>query len=112
MTKLAKLFARQEGFGIPGTQPTRKHNPGDLRHSNHSSHVGEGAEDIGIIDTDEHGWEDLDRQLRLFADRGMTLRDAVYTFAPANENEPSVYLDSICKAFPCDPDALMADLLA
>lgn len=110
-TRLAQLFAKQEGFGKPGTQPTLKHNPGDLRHSPHSSHEGEGKEDIGIIDTDAHGWDDLERQLALFAERGMTVREAVYVFAPPKENNSFIYLRNICQGFPCSPDDLIKQLL-
>lgn len=75
-TKLAQLIAHNEGgwrlenwvlVPVPGTTPFVRNNPGDLRHSPHSSHVGIGSNDIGIIDTLEHGWEDLERQLRIFA---------------------------------------------
>jgi hypothetical protein len=69
MTRLAQLIAKQEGFGIPGAIPTIRHNPGDLRHSPHSAHPGGDQNAIGTIDTDEHGWEDLDFELLLIAHR-------------------------------------------
>jgi hypothetical protein len=95
MTKLARLIARQEGFGIAGALPTRRHNPGDLRHSPHSSHEGIGTDDIGAIDTDAHGWEDLERQLELYAGRGMSLGQAIYSWAPPSENDTANYLQSV-----------------
>lgn len=111
MTKLAQLIAKQEGFGKPGAIPTIRHNPGDLRHSPHSSHTGIGPNDIGIIDTDDHGWQDLDRQLRLIAIDypGITLADTIQGqrdslgnvrpkgypgWAPASDhNNPEVYIN-------------------
>jgi hypothetical protein len=84
LTKLAELIAREEGFFKKGVLPARRHNPGDLRHSPHSSHVGIGPNDIGIIDSNADGWADLERQLQLFASRGMTLEMAIYEFAPAH----------------------------
>jgi hypothetical protein len=111
MTKLAYLISMEEGFWKPGTQPARKHNPGDLRHSPHSSHAGEGPNDIGIIDTDEDGFDDLERQLELYAERGLTLEQAIYDFAPPNENNSAKYLADICKALPLPPDAPMREAL-
>lgn len=96
MSKLAQLIAKEEGFGLPGAVPTRDDNPGDLRHSPHSSHEGEGSNDIGIIDSVSDGWADLERQLRIYADHSMSLRAAIYAFAPPLENDSERYLDFIC----------------
>lgn len=99
MTKLAQLISQEEGFFKPGTIPARRHNPGDLRHSPHSSHEGIGPDDIGIIDNDADGWADLERQLRIYAQRGMTLESAIYEFAPPAENDSAAYLKFIIDGF-------------
>ncbi len=111
MTKLARLIAQEEGFGIPGSQPTRKNNPGDLRHSPHSSHEGESPDDIGVIDTPDHGWDDLERQLQLFAQRGLSIEQLVQVYAPPEENDTSRYLKFICQNLPCVPGTLVSDAL-
>lgn len=113
MTLLARLIAKEEGFGIPGAVPTRDNNPGDLRHSPHSSHAGEGSNDIGIIDTPEDGWADLERQLQLYASRGLTLREMIVNYyAPANENNSGAYLNFICKGLgEISPDTLVSEAL-
>lgn len=111
MSKLAKLIAQEEGFGIANAVPTRDNNPGDLRHSPHSSHDGEGSNDIGIIDTPDDGWTDLERQLQLYADRGITLREAIYAFAPPTENNSEQYLNFICNGLGLTPDATVAEAL-
>lgn len=112
-TKLATLIAYgREGFGVPGAIPTTHNNPGDLRHSPHSTHPPGQPNTIGQIDTVEHGWEDLERQLRLFASRNMTLRDMVYSYAPkADGNDPAGYLAFICTGLGVDPDCYVADAL-
>src|ERR1700744_3503520 len=92
MTKLERLIAQEEGFFKSGSLPARRHNPGDLRHSPHSSHVGIGPDDIGIIGSDADGWADLDRQLRIDAARGMTIREAIYSWAPPCESDTERYL--------------------
>jgi hypothetical protein len=98
MTLLARLIAKEEGFGIPGTKPTRLHNPGDLRHSPHSSHSPDAPNAIGAIDTVEHGWEDLERQLKLYAARGLTLRQMIVEkYAPEGENDSESYLAFVCE---------------
>lgn len=96
MSKLAQLIGKEEGFGIPGAIPTVRDNPGDLRHSPHSSHDGEGSNDIGIIDSAPDGWADLERQLQIYAAHSMTLRAAIYAFAPPSENDSERYLNFIC----------------
>ena len=99
MTKLAKLIATEEGFFRAGTLPARRHNPGDLRHSPHASHDGIGADGIGIIDSEEDGWTDLERQLRIDAERGMTLEQAIYSWAPPCENDTAAYLAAVLAGF-------------
>ena len=111
MSKLAELIANEEGFGIPGTVPTRDNNPGDLRHSNHSSHDGEGSNDIGIIDSVADGWADLERQLQLYGERGLTLRQAIYEFAPPSQNNSEAYLNYVCQGLGCQPDIPITEAL-
>ena len=111
MSKLARLIAREEGYGTRGAIPTRDNNPGDLRHSPHASHEGEGSNDIGIIDTAEDGWADLERQLQLYADRHMTLRAAIYCFAPPEENDSEQYLNFVCQGLWLTPDTPVSEAL-
>lgn len=111
MTKLARLIAQEEGFGIPGAVPTRDSNPGDLRHAPHASHDGEGPNDIGIEDSVADGWADLERQLELYAKRGMTLREAIYEFAPPSENNSERYLKFVSQGLGVSPDVPMNQAL-
>jgi hypothetical protein len=110
MSKLARLIAQEEGYGIAGTVPTRDNNPGDLRHSPHSEHP-EDPNGIGVIDTPEDGWADLERQLQLYAHRQMTLRAAIYAFAPPSENDSERYLQFVCNGLGCAPDTPIAEAL-
>lgn len=113
MTKLAFLISKEEGFFQVGTLPCRNHNPGDLRHSPHSQHPGD-PNAIGAIDDDMDGWADLERQLFLDSCKlvsldpvtkmpvrahFMTLRDAVYSWAPPSENDSAKYLADIINGF-------------
>ena len=109
MTRLAQLIARQEGFGIPGAIPTTHNNPGDLRHSPHSSHAGEDPNAIGEIDTVADGWADLERQLQIYAREGLTLQQMVELYAPPSDgNETSVYLQNVCAGLGLPPSTPVA----
>lgn len=109
MTKLAQLIAKQEGFGVPGAIPTRDNNPGDLRHSPHSSHTGEGPDDIGIIDTPVDGWADLERQLQIYAKRGLTIQQMIAEYAPPEDgNATSAYLQNVCSGLGLPPSTLVS----
>lgn len=111
MSKLAQLIAKEEGFGLPNSLPTRDNNPGDLRHSPHSFHTADDPNAIGKIGTVDEGWADLERQLQLYGHRGLTLREAVYEFAPPTENNSEAYLNFICRGLGCQPDILVSEAL-
>lgn len=112
MTKFVKLVSQMEGFGKPGMIPTTHHNPMDLRHSPHSQHTSGNPEGIGEIDTDVHGWEDGERQARIWADRGLTLEEAVTMFlAPPNENDSKGYLRYVAGQLGVPPSTLMTEVL-
>lgn len=111
MTLLARLIAQEEGFYVSGSKPNRLQNPGDLRHSPHASHVMGEPNGIGKIDSVADGWADLERQLQLYASRGMTLRDAIYEFAPPTENDSEHYLMFVCDGLRMNPNVLVSEAL-
>lgn len=113
MSKLAEAIAHEEGFYIDGTLPNRNHNPGDLRHSPHSFHTADAPDAIGQIDTVADGWADLERQLEIYASRGLTLGQAIYEWAPPTENDSAAYLAYVIKYLgpPANSDMLVTDAL-
>jgi hypothetical protein len=113
MSKLAEAIAHEEGFYVPGSLPQRDNNPGDLRHSPHSFHSADAPDAIGVIDTPSDGWADLERQLQLYADRGLTLAQAIYEWAPPTENDSAAYLVYVVKYLgpPANSDMLVSDAL-
>jgi hypothetical protein len=113
MSKLAVAIATEEGFFIPGSIPNRDHNPGDLRHSPHSFHTPSAPNAIGIIDNDADGWEDLNTQLQEYAERGLTIEQMIYDYAPPSDNNnTSAYLDYVCKECNCRPQDKVSVVLA
>lgn len=108
MTKLFQLMSKEEGFGIPGSKPTRDNNPLDLEHA---PHVTDFDGKIGIEDSLEDGIADGERQLELYASRGMTLASMIAIFAPPNENNTSNYLEFVCHGLDLPPNTLVSDAL-
>lgn len=111
MSKLAQLISQQEGFGILGDLPTRQNNPGDLRHAPGEVHDIGSPDGIGSFDTAADGFAALERQLQLYADRGLTLQEAIYEFAPPSENNSATYLAYVCKGLGCDPTTPVSQAL-
>lgn len=111
MSKLAQLIARHEGFYKNGSLPARRHNPGDLRHGPHVSHEGLGPNDVGIEPSDELGWADLERQLTLYAERGLTLEEMIATYAPPSENNTGAYLKAVTEGLGVSGGTTVRDAL-
>ena len=112
MSKLAEVLARREGFYVAGSIPQVRNNPIDLRHSPHSTHPADDPDGIGYIDTIEHGWADAERQLMLYASRGLTVEQMIAEFAPPTDgNDTSEYLQFVCANLPCEPSTLVSDAL-
>lgn len=112
MSLLAELIAKREGFGIPGDLPTRQNNPGDLRHAPGETHDPAAPNAVGSFATAEDGWAALERQLELYAERGLTVGQMVAIYAPPTENDSQAYLDYICEGMQCTPDTTVSSALA
>lgn len=111
MTKLALVMSHREGYDILGSIPQRNHNPLDLRHSPHSHHLNNAPDAIGIIDNDVEGWADADRQLEIYAQRGLTIEEMIKIFAPPNENATYSYIDFVCSKMFCNPWDKVSDII-
>jgi hypothetical protein len=123
-TRLAQVIAKEEGFGIPNAIPTLRNNPGDLRHSPHSEHPDgpSHANDVGTIDTAADGWADLERQLEIYAEEGLNLRQMVNVYlglpkdplpgqvAP-DGNQPAKYLAAVVVMMGMPPETLVSEAL-
>lgn len=112
MTLFVKLCANEEGYWKIGSVPNRDNNPMDLRHSPHSSHP-QDPNGIGVIDTRVNGFADAERQAKIWADRGLTLRQTIYILAPPNENNSEKYLQDVISGFDgrVTGDSLMTQVL-
>ncbi len=95
-TLLAHLIAIEEGFYVAGSIPQRNNNPGDLRHAPDETHPEDAPNSVGAFETPEKGWAMLERQLELFAGRGLTVAQAIAAYAPPDENNTTEYLANVC----------------
>jgi hypothetical protein len=110
-TKLAVLISQMEGFGKPGEVPTVRNNPGDLRHGPNAKHPLDDTGGIGYYDSVDLGWEDLERQLRLYDKRGLTLQQVIEEYAPPEENDTTEYLRFMCAGLGVTEDTTVSDCL-
>ena len=109
MSKLAQLIAQREGYGIAGDIPTTHNNPGDLEHAPGETH--DTGSPIGEFIDPSAGWAALEGQLQKYADRGLTMQQMTYIYAPPTENDTDGYLDFLCQGLGCQPDTSVKDAL-
>jgi hypothetical protein len=106
LDQLKRAIAHEEGADRVGTVPQRLNNPGDLVYAhqpNAKPHPITGKDGkvriYAEFDTPEHGWDALERQIRLDASRGLTLAEFVRKYAPASDaNNPTSYLAGVMRA--------------
>lgn len=102
---LLEAIAHQEGFYSPKSRPARNNNPGDLMWGPETKGFGATSGDprFAIFPSLTLGWIGLQRWLSVPAkfDKsgnlvggylGATLKQAIFRFAPPNENHSDIYL--------------------
>lgn len=109
---LIQAMAKQEGFGVPGTRPTRNHNPGDLEYHQFAKDNGAIGTDgrYAIFPDDATGFGAM-RTLLIKHYKGLTLQQALDKYAPPVENETNIYLQHVCAWAECQPTDLIDNLL-
>jgi hypothetical protein len=111
MSKLAQLIGKREGFGVTGALPTRNNNPGDLMHAPGEDHPADAPNSIGSFPTPQQGWAALEEQLQRWADRGLTIAQAITLEAPPSCNDTAEYIDFICNELPAPSTMTVAQAL-
>jgi hypothetical protein len=106
---LANAMAQMEGANVSGSLAQRNNNPGNLKFANQAGAIGQDANGFAIFDSLADGQAALLNQLNLYADRGMTLSQAINTYAPSNENDTNNYLNFVSQQTGIDPNAQLAD---
>ena len=97
--QLAQAIAQMEGFNVANSVAQRNNNPGNLTASPYATGNVNGYSVFPDVAT---GWEALNYQLGLYAQRGLTLEQMAAIYAPAPNgssmttgNDPNNYLNFI-----------------
>ena len=96
---LACAIATQEGWFLPGSKPSLRNNPGDLRLADQiGASVPIGVSEprpIAQFASQALGTTALFRQVWLQVAEGQTVRQIVNQWAPASENDSTAYLQNV-----------------
>lgn len=110
--ELAAAIARQEGYGRPGTLPTRYRNPGAIRKPSWMPEARTDERGFVIFDSDEQGWDALRRVISGALERGESLREFITRYAPPTENDTETYIRNVASAVGIqDPDAPLRSII-
>ena len=110
---LASAIAQSEGFyATQNDLPKANHNPGDLR----ATPLPRSKDKNGfvIFQSDSEGFMGLLVQLLMYAERGYTLRQSIYAWAPPTGadggNNTELYLSETVRRTGITPDTKLWDL--
>lgn len=106
---LANAMAQMEGVNVTGSLAQRNNNPGNLKFANQAGAIGQDSNGFAIFDSLADGQAALLNQLNLYADRGMTLEQAISTYAPSSENDTSNYLSFVSSQTGISPSDPLAN---
>jgi hypothetical protein len=114
--QLMRAIAKAEGYGVPGSVPTRYHNPGDIRASRGVRYPGQvGLDKRGyvIFKSDHYGWDAMQRQFDKIVDGrsqfysvNMTLRQLAKRYATS-----PLWVKNVAKNLGVTPDTTLAEIL-
>lgn len=110
-----QAIAREEGFGAPGTRPTRNNNPGDIEWHPEGIAAEHGATHgdprFAVFPTPEAGFAAMRALLQTSGYKGLTVAQALNRWAPPVENETNAYIGNVCKWVGCEPSDIIDGLL-
>lgn len=108
--KLANAIATYEGYKKTGTLADRQRNPGNLRFAGQKNAV-KGEKGFAKFKTHQDGFNALIAQIKLDANRNLTLRQFIYKYAPPKENNTAAYLRSVSKTLGISPDTKLKTVI-
>lgn len=118
---LLEAMAKMEGFGAdPKNRPTRNNNPGNIKWGPFARANGATRLEItqpgvkalyAVFPNVETGWAAMKMRLSTSPYKGLTIREAIYKWAPPSENDSAGYVDFVCKAIGWPPDTVIDELL-
>ena len=118
VTLLACAIATREGFFVPGSVPSIRNNPGDIRFAGQVGAVTPSAGSISAFGAPiatfhsvALGTNALHRQLRAQVASGQTVREIISQWAPPDENDTAGYLADVLHWTGLPADTPVLDLL-
>jgi hypothetical protein len=113
---LACAISTQEGWFVPGSIPSVRNNPGDLRFAHQVGATlppGQPVNPppIALFPSKSRGVAALFRQLWLQVSEGETVRQIIAQWAPPNENNTGAYLQDVLNWTGLPPDTPVLQLL-
>lgn len=110
ISAIASTIQQIEGY-YPGSLAYRNNNPGNLVYTGQPGAT-RGAGGFAVFDSYQDGWNALQNQIQLYANRGLTIEQMMAIYAPASDprNNPEVYAQSIAATLGVDPSTALADL--
>ena len=111
---LASAIATQEGYFTPGTTPSARNNPGDIRYAGQKGALPPAKpNDIATFTSLPLGVTALHRQLWLQVAQGQTVRQIIAAWAPAgvDGNNNTAYLANVLAWTNLPADTPVLDLL-
>lgn len=122
MKTFLQTIAQMEGYYVAGSRPARNMNPGDLEYGDESIRFGATGTDgrFAIFPDAETGWKALQQWLSIPAKfdsqgnlvggyLGATIQQAIWRFAPPNENNSAGYLQYIVDKTGLAPHQLLTE---
>lgn len=112
---LAAAIARQEGWWLEESIPQIRNNPGDLTFAGQigasKSPAGAQSPSVATFSSRALGLTALFRQLWLQVAEGQTVRQVINQWAPASENNTTVYLQNVLNWTGLPADTPILELL-
>ena len=116
---LREAMARKEGFGLsPLNRPTRNNNPGNIEYGAFARKHGGRLEIIprGLASrprfahfpSEAKGWEAM-RHLLLSRYKGLTLKQAIFRWAPPTENDSQAYVQFVSRRTGLKPQSKLTE---
>lgn len=111
---LSGAIATQEGWFVPGSMPSVRHNPGDLRYAGQVGAIKPASvtpPPIATFVSNAAGVTALCRQIWLQVATGQTVREIIAQWAPTTENDTTAYLADVLLWTGLPADTPILDLL-
>jgi len=108
-----QAVAREEGFGVPGTRPTRNNNPGDIEWGKFTQAHGatHGDPRFAVFPDEAAGFSAMKALFETPGYKGLTVAEALNRWAPPVENATNSYIANVCNWVGCKPTDIIDGIL-